>query len=163
MTAKLENHIAKLGLQPTEDPSNQKLVYRRESFEQVAAFDVLDMKIGAALSRCRQDKGLSRAELAKLVGLSEQVYGRYERNTSKMHVSRLIHLCEVLGVSPLTLLFGAAPHLFGGSADEADTRFRMITLLDELPPETLSSIVSLLESVAVLNKKRDREDAPSSR
>lgn len=30
----------------------------------------------------------------------------YERNASKMHVSRLIHVCEMLGMSPLAMLYG---------------------------------------------------------
>ncbi|WP_341487110.1 helix-turn-helix domain-containing protein [Pararhizobium sp. A13] len=150
MTTKLESHIADLGLVKTSDPENEKPVYRREGFDGISAFAELDNKVGEALRNCRQAKNLSRAELATLVGLSEQVYGRYERNSSKMHVSRLIHLSEVLGVSPLTMLFSAAPHLWGATEKEADTRFRMMKLLEDLPNDTMSSIVTLLETVSVL-------------
>jgi len=96
-----------------------------------------------------------RAELSTLVGLSEQVYGRYERSSSKMTVSRLIHLSEVLGVSPLTMLFAAAPHLWGDDQQEAESRFRMMKLLEDLPAETLASVVTLLETVAVLQAKNE--------
>ncbi|CAN7569775.1 helix-turn-helix domain-containing protein [Pararhizobium sp. LjRoot255] len=158
MTTKLESHIADLGLVKTSDPENEKPVYRREGFDGISAFAELDDKIGEALRNCRHSKNLSRAELATLVGLSEQVYGRYERNSSKMHVSRLIHLSEVLGVSPLAMLFAAAPHLWGATEKEADTRFRMMKLLEDLPNDTMSSIVTLLETVSVL---QDGNTTPS--
>ncbi|WEZ85962.1 helix-turn-helix transcriptional regulator (plasmid) [Rhizobium sp. 32-5/1] len=156
MTTKLDGHIAELGLVKTSDPENEKPVYRREGFDGIVTFEGLDTKVGEALRNCRQQRDLSRAELATLVGLSEQVYGRYERNSSKMHVSRMIHLSEVLGVSPLTMLYSAAPHLWGATDKEAETRFRMMKMLEDLPSETMSSIVTLLETVAVLQDETTR-------
>ncbi|WP_421405579.1 helix-turn-helix domain-containing protein [Agrobacterium fabrum] len=150
MSKNLESHIEELGLLKTADPENEKPVYRREGFGGVSTFEELDAKLGEQLRKCRQSIGLSRADLATLVGLSEQVYGRYERSSSKMQVSRLIHLSEILGMSPLGLLFATAPHLWGQTPEEADIRFRMMKLLEELPSETMSSIVKLLETVAVL-------------
>ena len=161
MSKNLESHIEELGLLKTVDPENEKPVYRREGFGGISTFEDLDTKLGEELRKCRQEKDLSRADLATLVGLSEQVYGRYERSSSKMQVSRLIHLSEILGVSPLGLLFATAPHLWGKTSDEADTRFRMMKLLEELPPETMSSIVKLLETVAVLQATSD-EPLPST-
>jgi transcriptional regulator with XRE-family HTH domain len=155
MTTELESQIAELGLVKTTDPENEKPVYRRESFDAVSTFEELDSKVGEALRKCRQNKGLSRAELSTLVGLSEQVYGRYERNASKMHVSRLIHLSEVLGTSPLGMLYAAAPHLWGATRDEADLRFRMMELLEELPIETMKSVAVLVEKLADLQRIAD--------
>jgi transcriptional regulator with XRE-family HTH domain len=152
MRKNLDSHIEKLGLVKTADPENEKPVYRREGLDGISTFEELDAKLGEELRKCRQDKDLSRADLATLVGLSEQVYGRYERSSSKMQVSRLIHLSEILGVSPLGMLFAAAPHLWGKTPEEADTRFRMIKLLDDLPAETMASIVTLLETVSVLQQ-----------
>ena len=155
MNKSLDSHIAERRLVRTVDPDNQKPVYRHEGLSGIATFDELDARLGDALRACRQDKGLSRAELSTLVGLSEQVYGRYERSSSKMTVSRLIHLSEVLGVSPLTMLFAAAPHLWGDDQQEAESRFRMMKLLEDLPAETLASVVTLLETVAVLQAKNE--------
>lgn len=161
MSKNLESHINELGLLKTVDPENEKPVYRREGFGGIPTFEELDTKLGEELRKCRQLEDLSRADLATLVGLSEQVYGRYERSSSKMQVSRLIHLSEILGVSPLGLLFAAAPHLWGKTPEEADTRFRMVKLLEELPPETMSSIVKLLETVSVLQAIGD-DPVPST-
>jgi transcriptional regulator with XRE-family HTH domain len=160
MSKNLENHIAELGLVKTADPENEKPVYRREGLDGISTFEELDAKLGEELRKCRQAKDLSRADLATLVGLSEQVYGRYERSSSRMQVSRLIHLSEILGVSPLGILFATAPHLWGKTPGEADTRFRMIKLLDELPAETMSSIVTLLETVSVLQGSPGNSSTP---
>ncbi|UXN66207.1 helix-turn-helix transcriptional regulator (plasmid) [Phyllobacterium sp. A18/5-2] len=156
MSKDLKNHIAELELVETTDPDNEKPVYRRPGFDGIATFGELDNKLGEALRRCRQEEGLSRAEIARLVGLSEQVYGRYERNSSKMTVSRLIHLSEVLGASPLSMLFSTAPHLWGKTEVEAESRFRIMKLLEDLPAETMASVTTLLETIAVLQAKANK-------
>lgn len=161
MNKSLDSHISERQLVRTIDPDNEKPVYRHEGWSGIATFDELDARLGNALRSCRRDKGLSRAELSTLVGLSEQVYGRYERSSSKMTVSRLIHLSEVLGVSPLTMLFTAAPHLWGDDQQEAESRFRMMKLIEDLPAETMASVVSLLETVAVLQAKTQEADSPA--
>ena len=51
--------------------------------------------------------------MARYFGLSTQVFGRYEKAISKLHVTRLVHLSEVLGFHPMELVYAAAPHLFG--------------------------------------------------
>lgn len=150
MSKNLDCHIVEFGLVKTSDPENEKPVYRRQGFDTIATFEELDAKLGEQLRKARQDKNLSRADVATLVGLSEQVYGRYERSSSKMQVSRLIHMSEILGVSPLGLLFATAPHLWGKTEKEAETRFRMMKLLEDLPKETISQIVVLLETVSIL-------------
>jgi transcriptional regulator with XRE-family HTH domain len=162
MNNSLDSHISKRRLVRTIDPDNEKPVYRHDGWAGIATFDELDARLGDALRSCRQDKELSRAELSTLVGLSEQVYGRYERSSSKMTVSRLIHLSEVLGVSPLTMLFAAAPHLWGDDQQEAQSRFRMMKLIEDLPAETMASVVTLLETVAVLQAKNQDADSPAT-
>lgn len=150
MSKNLDRHITELQLLKASDPGNEKPVYRRQGFDGISTFSELDAKLGDALRSARQSKKLSRAEISALVGLSEQVYGRYERSSSRMQVSRLIHLSEVLGVSPLGMLFSTAPHLWGKDEDEAHTRYRMMKLLEDLPTETMSQIVTLLETVSIL-------------
>jgi transcriptional regulator with XRE-family HTH domain len=160
MSKNLESHIAELGLAETTDPDNEKPVFRRQGPDGTPTFEELDARLGEALRQSRQEKGLSRADLATLVGLSEQVYGRYERSSSKMQVSRLIHLSEILGVSPLGMLFAAAPHIWGKTQEESEARFRMMKMLDEMPAETVSSVAALLQAVAGL--QRSAGDANTS-
>jgi transcriptional regulator with XRE-family HTH domain len=152
MTNSLGEYIARRGLLKSIDPENEKPVYRRRGFAGIDEFAELDRKIGEAVRKGRKSKNLSRAELSILVGLSEQVYGRYERNASKMHVSRLIHVCEMLGMSPLTMLYAAAPHLWGETDRESALRFRMINIIETLSLETIEPVAAVLEKLAELEK-----------
>ncbi|MFT2215645.1 hypothetical protein ACLJYM_28175 [Rhizobium giardinii] len=63
---------------------------------------------------------LPRAKLSRLLGLSEQVYVRYEKHVSRLTVGRLIHLCEVLGAAPEEIIAPAAIHLWGETETKAD-------------------------------------------
>lgn len=152
MTNSLEEYIARRGLLKSTDPENEKPVYRRQGYAGIDAFAELDRKVGEAVRRGRKSRNLSRAELSVLVGLSEQVYGRYERNASKMHVSRLIHLCEMLGASPLAMLYAAAPHLWGETAKESAMRFRMMNVIENLSLETIEPVAAVLEKLTELEK-----------
>lgn len=153
MVTNLDNYISKTELVQTTDPENEKPLYRRSGFDGISDFSELDTKVGIALRQVRTNKKLSRAELAALVGLTEQVYGRYERNSSKMHVSRLLHLSEVLDISPVELLAPAAPHLWGDTQEEADARCRLIGLIEDLPIETIKSMLTLVETLSALDPR----------
>nr|WP_292122746.1 helix-turn-helix transcriptional regulator [Mesorhizobium sp.] len=48
-----------------------------------------------------------------MLGLSDQVYNRYENAVSWLTVGRLLHICEVLSISPVEILYPVAPHLWG--------------------------------------------------
>ncbi|TIO81681.1 MAG: helix-turn-helix transcriptional regulator [Mesorhizobium sp.] len=54
-----------------------------------------------------------RSKLAPMLGLSDQVYNRYENAVSWLTVGRLLHICEVLSISPVEILYPVAPHLWG--------------------------------------------------
>ncbi|CAH2398865.1 hypothetical protein MES4922_20331 [Mesorhizobium ventifaucium] len=49
-----------------------------------------------------------------MLGLSMQVYGRYERAFSKLHVTRMIHLCEILGFMPMECC-SVLPRIYGAA------------------------------------------------
>lgn len=87
---------------------------------------------------------IPRSKLAPLLGLSNQVYNRYEIAVSKLTVSRLLHVCEVLDISPLKILYPVAPHLWGQDLPEAETRKAIIEKLDEFDSLTRNTILAFL-------------------
>ena len=80
---------------------------------------------------------MTREQLAELLGISGQVYGRYERAESKINVTRLIHLSEILGFAPIEMIYAAAPHLFGKTPKEAENRIRLMRLMSRMRPEAV--------------------------
>ncbi|RWX58457.1 hypothetical protein EN780_36690 [Mesorhizobium sp. M4B.F.Ca.ET.089.01.1.1] len=66
---------------------------------------------------------------------------------SKMHVTRLIHLCEILGASPIAMIAETAPHLFGKTRLEAETRAQAIAALEQLPEAMVALLLPLLQTL----------------
>ena len=47
----------------------------------------------------REDHDLSQADIAKVLGTTQQMYSRYENNTCEMPIRHLITLCDFYDVS----------------------------------------------------------------
>ena len=47
----------------------------------------------------REDRDLKQADIAKLLGTTQQVYSRYENGVNEMPIRHLIALCRFYGVS----------------------------------------------------------------
>ncbi len=47
----------------------------------------------------REDRGLKQADIAELLGTTQQVYSRYERGENEMPIRHLIALCKHYNVS----------------------------------------------------------------
>ncbi|RWQ31354.1 MAG: XRE family transcriptional regulator [Mesorhizobium sp.] len=104
-----------------------------------------EKEISASLRRVRDKRKIPRSKFAPMLGLSEPVYVRYERAVSKLTVGRLLHICELLDVSPLEILFPAAPHLWGDNQAEAEQRNAIIERLEDFDELTLTAINDFLQ------------------
>lgn len=156
--AKLDRAYAKTtGLVETTDPEIDKPIFRRPGYNGIDAFGEMDRRISAFLRKERDDTGLTREEVARFLGLSTQVFGRYEKAISKLHVTRLVHLSEVLGFHPMELLYAAAPHLFGKTAEEADDQMKLAKLIWTLPPSTVSTLVRLVDEMHAISAGGDTQ------
>ena len=146
MTTKTENYIKSAGLIETSDPEIDNPIYRKEGFEGAPALGEMDSRLGEALRVAREKQGLTRPDLSPLLGITTQVYGRYERGEAKMHVTRLVHLSEILKFSPLDLVFAAAPHLWGQSREEAEIRHRLIKHIEQLPLDKAKLLLGVVDA-----------------
>ncbi|WP_229002337.1 helix-turn-helix transcriptional regulator [Rhizobium sp. AB2/73] len=151
MTSKTESYIKTAGLIEVRDSEIENPICRQPAFDGIAEFGEMDKKIGEALRLAREERDLTRPELVPLLGLTPQVYGRYERGEAKMHVTRLVHLSELLKFSPLDVIFAAAPHLWGGSEDEAQTRHKLMKYIEELPSEKVKLLLEIAEAFMALH------------
>jgi transcriptional regulator with XRE-family HTH domain len=140
----LDEHFNRVDLVETLDPEAGR-IFRGGGVPNLPTLEELDQLIGHALRMVRKRRGLSRADMGTLIGLSEQVYGRYERATSVMTVRRLIHLAEVLKMSPLEILFSAAPYLWG-PMEERDSRQRLMRHVEQLPASKVKVLLDLVEA-----------------
>ena len=58
--------------------------------------DKIDKLIGKKIYNLRMDRGISRSDLAKKAGVSQQQIAKYEDATNKISASRLALLAKVL-------------------------------------------------------------------
>ena len=146
MTTKTYDYIESAGLVETRDPENGNTVYRSAGFNGVTSMEDLDRKIGEAIRAMREKKNLARPDLAPMLGLTPQVYGRYERGEANLSVTRLLHLAEILDFSPVDVISEVAPHVIGKTAQEADLRCRLIDAIVKLPLEKAKLLVDIAET-----------------
>lgn len=59
----------------------------------------LDVQIGAALKNHRMVAGLSQRDIADALQISPQQLQKYETGTNRVSFSRLIEVCQILGIS----------------------------------------------------------------
>ncbi|MDW9418481.1 helix-turn-helix domain-containing protein [Sinorhizobium meliloti] len=134
------------GLVEITDPEFPRPVFRQPGFDGILTAKEMDEKISAWLKKTREAKGISRADLAHLLGLSVSVYARYERGSeARMSIPRLIHLCEIMGFMPLDMIFETAPHLWGKTPEEAEERRTLTRLIERLPADTMRDLIRLLK------------------
>jgi transcriptional regulator with XRE-family HTH domain len=138
----------KRGLVETTEPDFERPLWRKPGFGGVVSLEDMDRAISDFLREARHKQGLTREQLAELLGISGQVYGRYERAFSKMNVTRLIHLSEILGFKPIEMIYAAAPHLFGKTPKEAENRIRLMRLMSRMRPEAVDSLLTLVSELA---------------
>lgn len=155
MTSKLEKYIEDNDLVSTADPEIDKPIYRGGSFE-TPEFSELDQRLADGLRAARDKTGLTHADVAPLLGLHPIVYGRYERSETKMHVSRLIHLSELLNFSPIDLIMAAAPYRWGKTPAEAESRRRLIKVVQSLPVDAVDSMLTMIDAMAKLRPGEGR-------
>lgn len=153
MTSRLEKYIDENGLVETTDPEVEKPIFRRPSYEDTPTFAELDRRLSDGLREARDKSGLTHADVAPLLGLHPIVYGRYERSETKMHVTRLIHLSELLDFSPIDLIMSAAPYRFGKSPETSERRRKLIKVIEALPDEAVESMLSLVEAMSKLRSE----------
>lgn len=57
-----------------------------------------DQILGQTLREMRQRQGISQDKLAKAVGITFQQVQKYEKGINRMAASRILQICEVLGI-----------------------------------------------------------------
>jgi len=107
----------------------------------------LEKKIGAAIHGLRSDRGMFRTQVALRLGMKETGVRRHETGKTKLSVSRLIQICEVLDANPVEVLCSVAPHLFGRTEEGALQMTTMIKILSRLNDEALTSVFKVIRDL----------------
>lgn len=154
----LQKYIHEHALTETEDAESEKPVYRKPGFEGVRSFGDMEKAFGRFVRERREARRLNRAQMGTMVGLHETIFARYERAFSKLHATRLVHVCEILDCSPIEMIHFAAPHFFGQNRQEADDKLKLILRVLDMPASSASGLLNLVEGLAGANAGDDPGD-----
>jgi len=158
MANEVQNYAARYSLRPFNDPSMEKPAYRKFRSERVYTFDEMDEHLAKFLRERRQATGLRMADFAALVGLSTAVYGRYERAISKLTVTRLIHVCEILDITPFQMLFEAEPQMWGAETQEQRDRLEFAELSMQLPYVTVKELLAVGKRLSAIHSQTSSQE-----
>jgi transcriptional regulator with XRE-family HTH domain len=61
-------------------------------------------QVGEALKKARQEKGLTMAQLAELMGKDRVTITRYESGKQNLSIETITDICKALNVSPELIL-----------------------------------------------------------
>ena len=148
----------KRGLVETTEPGFERPLWRKPGFDGVVSLDEMDNAISAFIAQARTNADLTRDHLAELLGISPPVYGRYEKAEARLNVTRLVHLCEILGFDPAEMIYAAAPHLYGDTPQQAQNRIALLRLIARLRPEVVDSLLLLIGEMSGEDNSGDRAD-----
>ncbi len=119
----------------------------------------MDMKIkrGQILKELRVQKGLKQSELAKLLGITQQAYQRYEYGTSEPNADGFAFLADFYGVTTDRLLGREpAPNPFADMGLDESGEQDMLNQYMSFPPEVRAILMDALIKLADSAKPEDQ-------
>lgn len=100
----------------------------------------LDKRVGQAVARYRKAAGFSQAEVAEILGLSNDAISKMERGNIALNVARLFEFAQLYGCQATDFLTMTSPHL-------EDQYQYLSQLLQQLAPEERSTLLVLVEQM----------------
>lgn len=99
------------------------------------------MSFGSIMSQLRKENGLSRDELAKMIGTSGAIIGRYERDDMKPSIEIAVKIANALNIS-LDYLVGNSNLIF-----KDKKVIQRIEDILEMPEQDRNQVFSLIDAL----------------
>jgi transcriptional regulator with XRE-family HTH domain len=144
----VQAYIDRHGLVETEDSEVDKPIWRKPGFGGVRGLLEIEEELSRFLRERRDAQNLNREQVGMMVGLHHEIYARHERAGAKLRVARLLHLAELLDFSPIEAIYAAAPQFFGETEQEAETRYKLVMRMLDLPAATAQNLLRLVEELS---------------
>ena len=110
------------------------------------AMQDVDRHVARRIRERRLELGLTRQQLAELVGITYQQAHKYEHGTNRIAVGRLFPIAQALGVEPAHFFegLGAGRPAEPSAADDARARARLHHLPSRRHQEALAGLARAL-------------------
>lgn len=95
-------------------------------------------KIGEFISEKRKEKGLTQAELAEKLGITDRAVSKWERGKSLPDASIMLELCSILGITVNDLLSGEVVSMENYGKENEKNLIEMVKLKEASDKRLLS-------------------------
>jgi transcriptional regulator with XRE-family HTH domain len=104
--------------------------------------------LGARIARLRREKGLTQAELAQLLNVSQPVVSDYENDVIRLPTDALVQVSELLGVSTDELLGikATTPRASNSSSIKNRRLYRRMQEIEKLPRRDQEALLRTIEA-----------------
>lgn len=99
-------------------------------------------EIGVRARAARERLGLNQAEVAERIGISNEVYGRFERGLVTPRIATFLRMCDVLRVEPNDLLLSSQRAQVRNDGIAPKLR-RLVALLESADSTTISRLIEV--------------------
>nr|WP_295468836.1 helix-turn-helix transcriptional regulator [Mesorhizobium sp.] len=144
----VQTYIDKHGLVETTDSEVGKPIWRKPGFGGIRSLLAIEEELSRFLRERRDAQNLNREQVGMMIGIHHEIYARHERAGAKLRVTRLLHLAELLGFSPIEAIYMAAPQFFGESEEDAAVKFKLVMRMLNLPAATAQNLLMLVEGLS---------------
>lgn len=140
----LEAWIIRRNLQEVSDADGQGPVHFRAHASALLSISEFEKRVCDSIRGERKKRGLSQRDLAVLLGIDVTTFANLEAALSPASIGMLIHVCEVLCITPTEILAPSASHLWGENATIANLRTALDGELCRFNAATLMDIYRLI-------------------
>lgn len=104
-------------------------------------------RVGRRIAACRSAAGATLADTAARIGVSPQIFQRYETGEVGLTIGRLVRICQVLEVPAAGLLRGIVDAPEPGDED-GDMGIQFARILGRLPQPKRLAVLALVREMA---------------
>lgn len=104
-------------------------------------------RLGRRIAACRSAAGATLADTADRVGVSLQIFQRYETGEVGLTIGRLVRICQALEVPTAMMLEGIVDPPKPGE-DDADMGVQFARILGRLPQAKRLAVLALVREMA---------------
>ncbi|MFP5471924.1 MAG: helix-turn-helix domain-containing protein [Bacteroidia bacterium] len=115
------------------------------------------MKIGENVRKIRELRGFSQEYVANKLGVSQKTYSNWESENTKLDLSKLMSVADVLNVDPIDILKFDENYYFNTSYNQGGDNKSGIFYTDDKLIQELKNTIELLKiQLEKTNQEKDR-------
>ena len=113
-------------------------------------------KVGSLIAKARKSKGISQAELAKKVNISQAMICTYEQGARRIPITQFIKIAEAIGISPGKILDGTVNEDKKRNGRPSRRFLKRLEEIEKLPDFEKRALVKTIDAILFQYKEKKK-------